>query len=394
MLKGKTRRKTFFIFILFILLSIIIFQIKAFHGKFSSEFIGEDFAAYWASGCLLLEGDNPYSAEKLFILEKSIGWTRESPLIPYNPPWGMAFILPFCLKNYEMGKLIWLIFHLLLIFVSSILFLRFYLPAKLCSPWMILVVFTFAPIHIMLIKGQVASLVLLGIILFLWLERTQKFFLAGFATILIAVKPHIVFLFWPILILWIFTKGRWSYLIGWGFALFTSLMVALFFNRSILAQYLDLLINQSPSIKWATHSIGTLLRIVLQNPWLQFFPAFLGILWIFLYWRKYRNDWVWSEHMPFVLLASLISAVYVWAFDFVLLLPAIIQALAYFGGQRKEYFWQWPILAYVLFYGLSWFFLTPRWQFWYLLMPPAFLIIYIMIILKSPTEDSPIKRKE
>ena len=69
------------------------------HGLMQSEFIAEDFAAFWASGRLLLNGDNPYSFDKLLDLQRSIGWTRPDPLIPYYPPWGIPFIFPFCLDN-------------------------------------------------------------------------------------------------------------------------------------------------------------------------------------------------------------------------------------------------------------------------------------------------------
>jgi len=69
-----------------------------------SEIIAEDFAAFWASGRLFLNGNNPYSSERLLELQQSVGWTRPNPLVPYYPPWVIPFILPFCLKNYLLGK--------------------------------------------------------------------------------------------------------------------------------------------------------------------------------------------------------------------------------------------------------------------------------------------------
>jgi hypothetical protein len=372
------RRKSFLISILLVLIAVIIFQVKTFRGASIPEFIGEDFASYWASGRLLFEGEDPYSAAKLSVLEKSIGWTKESPLVPYNPPWAIAFVLPFCIEKFQMGKMIWLSFHFLLIFFSSILFFRLYLPAKLYSPWAILIVFTFAPIHFMLMKGQIASFVLMGTVLFLWFERKQKFLIAGLAMSIAAAKPHLCLLLWPVLILWAFEKRRWSFLFGMASGLLGCLLVALAFNRSILGQYINLLANVSPATYWVTPSIGTLLRHILglERTYLQFLPALVGLTWVFVHWRKYRDTWDWPEQTPLLLAASLNSAFYVWANDFILLLPIIIQTLVIFWNQRGEYFWQRAIPAYILFDGILWFLLPS--QFWYFWVPPACLTIYIL----------------
>ena len=97
--------------VLFIVLLLGSLQLKYLYGKMADESVGNDFISYWSAAHLLLLGDNPYSPEKVFVLQKLMGRTKNYPLIMYNPPWTLTFILPFCLQNYYLSKLLWLVFN-------------------------------------------------------------------------------------------------------------------------------------------------------------------------------------------------------------------------------------------------------------------------------------------
>ena len=78
-------------------------------------------------------------------------------------------------------------------------------------------------------------------------------------------------------------------------------------------------------LHFPTPTLGSCLRLAFgwQNRWLVYIPMAGGLLWFGLYWRKHQNHWNWSEHLPVILLVSLLTSPYAWMFDHVVLLPAL-----------------------------------------------------------------------
>src|SRR4030042_4557029 len=113
------KRKIFLLSSLLILTAILgYWGMKDFHNLIHSEVIAEDFVAFWSAGRLLLNGTNPYSSEHLFALQQQLGRTKEFPLFTYYQPWGLPFILPFCVNNYYKGKFYWLLSNIILTVLS------------------------------------------------------------------------------------------------------------------------------------------------------------------------------------------------------------------------------------------------------------------------------------
>jgi hypothetical protein len=71
-------------------------------------------------------------------------------------------------------------------------------------------VLTFAPAYLVLILGQIGPLILLGLVGFLLCARDKHWKWAGAFTILISIKPHLLYLFWIALVLWIIEKRQWQ----------------------------------------------------------------------------------------------------------------------------------------------------------------------------------------
>jgi hypothetical protein len=46
-----------------------------------------DFTAYWGAARAFLAHQNPYAAEPLLTIQRSIGWSTADPIRAYNPPW-------------------------------------------------------------------------------------------------------------------------------------------------------------------------------------------------------------------------------------------------------------------------------------------------------------------
>ena len=73
----------------------------------------------------------------------------------------------------------------------------------------VIIAFTFVPTLFVLNMGQIAPLILLGVVGFLHFEKHKYWGLAGCALPLIAIKPHLLYLFWIALLLWVFDRGKW-----------------------------------------------------------------------------------------------------------------------------------------------------------------------------------------
>lgn len=61
-----------------------------------------DFVEYWAAAHLLWTTNNPYAPDQLFALQRTVGWAKEVPLLMWNPPWTLSFILPFGLLTLTL----------------------------------------------------------------------------------------------------------------------------------------------------------------------------------------------------------------------------------------------------------------------------------------------------
>src|SRR3954470_6790850 len=63
------------------------------------------YAAYWSASRLLLDGQNPYDAQKVFAMQNAAGWAP-SALVMRNPPWTFALVLPFGLVAYKFSRIL------------------------------------------------------------------------------------------------------------------------------------------------------------------------------------------------------------------------------------------------------------------------------------------------
>jgi len=96
-----------------------------------------------------------------------------------------------------------------------------------------------------------------------------------------------------------------------------------------------------------TATTGAMLRLLLgaEKAWLQTAPLAVGACWTCLYYWRRRRSWDWMEHTPLLLAASVIVTPYAWPPDYVLLLPAILQAATRVSGAGTR-----PIGLALLFY--------------------------------------------
>jgi hypothetical protein len=194
------------------------------------------------------------------------------------------------------------------------------------------------PTIFVLQAGQISPLILLGVVGFLYFHDGKRDRLAGAALVLVAVKPHLVYLLWVALLVWSVNGRRWSILGGGIAGGILAMLIPLACNPSALNEYRAALAHHPPE-QWISPTPGAFLRLVFgaEHFWLQFVPTIVGLAWFALYWLKHRQTWNWPEHLPLLVLVSFATASYgAWPFDLVvLLLPAIQIGASVVAAERR-----------------------------------------------------------
>jgi len=289
----------------------------------------DDFVEYWAAARLALDGDNPYDPAELLPLQRAAGRDTDEAVMMWNPPWALAVVLPLGLLGAREAQLLWLVVNLAAAgFCGDRLWLRFGGGGE--RRWIgWAVALGFLPTLFALQSGQIGPLLLLGAVLFLECERRGWPALAGAATVLLAVKPHLAYLVWTAILCDAVARRRVAMLVGGAAAGVVATLVPLAFDPQLLHQYADAMANRPPA-QWVSPTLGTVLRMAFgkERFGLQFVPVAAGLAWFAWHWRRAGRTWDWADQLPLLLLVSFVTAPYgAWPFDMVLLLPAVVRVV-------------------------------------------------------------------
>jgi hypothetical protein len=274
--------------------------------------------------------------------------------------------------------LLWLCLHLIvLVWCSDALWRQYCGPAETRMQARLLV-FAFVPTLFCLTVGQIGPLILLGAVGFLVAIKQHRDGWAGAAAVLLAIKPHLVYLFWIVLVLWIVRQRRWGVLGGGLLTTGLAVGIALLFNPQVLSQYWYTFTHQPPA-QYRSPTLGMALRLLVgeEHFRLQFLAMLPGLAWLALHWKRHRAAWDWSERLPMLLLVSMLTAAYgAWIFDLVLLLVPVLQRAA---ALRRDA-WPLPLALFAAVNALAlvqWAFEVE--YFYFLWITPALLLAYLAL---------------
>lgn len=292
-----------------------------------------DFVTYWAAGHLFLTGQHPYSPSQILHLEHLINPLFARPQLMLCPPWTLPLFALAGGMSYHTAHLLWFVLSITLDGLSAI-GLWAYFGGERSKLWIpLLIAATFLQMGASEAVGQITPLILASLTAFLLLAKKEHYFLAGLCLFGLGIKPHLLYLVFLAILIWIVRQRRWPVLAG---ALLISL-VALAISALYNPYSLDYLHQSYPAAIATACGIGGLLRGIfgLQHAWLQYLPTVIGTLWFIWYtWRR-RAQWSWQRDLPILTMVSIASAPYAWYHDFILILPAII-ALAARGAYRSS----------------------------------------------------------
>jgi Glycosyltransferase family 87 len=174
-----------------------------------------DSNAYWSASHLLSEGRNPVDPTNVLEMErKHHDPNQSSAMMAWNPPTAWVLLLPLAWLPLQVARVIWLLINIALAMGSCILWAGLYLPPRRVAPLAVysLLAALFAPTLLAIWTGQITFLVVFGVASALFLMGRQQWFWAGASRILTSVKPHLVILVVPYLLLYMAVRRKWS---GW-----------------------------------------------------------------------------------------------------------------------------------------------------------------------------------
>ncbi len=352
----------------------------------------DDFVEYWAAGRLNAAGQDPYSPELLLPLQRLAGRDTDEAIMMWNPPWTLPLVMPLGLLPARVAQLLWLLVNL-----AAVLFCADWLWRFLDGPpklrWLAwLLALTFLPTAFALQAGQITPLVLLGVVGFLRFHRINGW-LAGACCLLIAVKPHLLYLFWPALWFWGIQQKRWGAFLGGLLTGAAALGVAIACNPSVLAQYHDALAHRPPE-QWVSPTAGALLRLVFGEGhfWLQFVPTLAGLAWFVPHWLRHRRSWDWAEQTPLLIMVSLLTASYgAWPFDLVVLLLPLLAVAVRVALRPSPVLLGTALACWTAVDGVALAMnLLHAPSFWFIWMTPAVLAAYLLLRRLEVSQPRPV----
>lgn len=292
--------------------------------------VGEgDFRAYWSASYLLARGENFADPARLFQVEREqTGWDENFSIIAWNPPWLLALLVPYTFMPFAQAVWWWLLTNIVVVFVSAVILWQLSTAHDLTRrrAWIApLVAIAYSPTLVSLVTGQINLIVLAGLTGFLFFTARRQEARAGAALALTMVKPHLVYLTVPILLLDSVRRRHWRTLAGF-MGLLIGLSSIVFLSRPSFVWEYGASLSSGSLFQWETPTLGGFLDVAFGWQWSKLVGLVILPLAVWLWWR-YGREWDTRPLVDVTLLVSVITAPYGWSYDFVVLLVPLISVI-------------------------------------------------------------------
>ncbi len=312
------------------------------------EFGENDFLEYWIAADLLRQGQDPFNPTAVLEAQRALGWQEAKPLMMWNPPWVLTLLDPILRLPFDEAARTFLVFN-----ASIICLCIFMLGSSSLQPalFFLTAIFSF-PIFLLLLKGQITSLALLGLSLFLHAQRRRQYFWAGVALTLLSCKPHLLYLLSVPLGFWILRQKKFAVAGGLLAGLSALILLCGILSPPALGFWWHrgqfegspLLV---PVSRWATSTLVTALRLSLrglgqiETAWLIPAVPIATISLVVIFFKKHASRLKNREHeLSWLIPLSLLTAPFAWIFDtvfFVVTDLAIVAALCAAKTHRTQF---------------------------------------------------------
>jgi hypothetical protein len=301
---------------------------------------GDDFFQFWAAARAILHGDDPYDPQawqRIYEGEGRWRWQTDQPVFLY-PLWTAFPFVPLAALPVPWAALLWAIISELLLVSSAWLVIRA-LEWGNCAdwlPWLIAIVMPFNPALLTILFGHLGILLLCVLCAVLFLVARGHYAPAGILLAVTLIKPQLMLLVIPVLLLALSWQRRWSFLAWFTISTLGLISVSWLLMpgwptqwQQNLTRTASVRLTISPTIWGFSHTLASaLVRLdlwrVIGAPICLLLMGVVGYLWY-----TGRNDVQRGRQLATLLsvtvVVSLLLSPYVLSYDFVLLLlPAIV----------------------------------------------------------------------
>jgi Glycosyltransferase family 87 len=290
-----------------------------------------ELVQFRVAGELLASGQSPYRSELQFSRQVALREGEAPRLIPYhNVPWLALACAPFSLVSLAVGKVIWCFLGSLALVTSA--WLMTGVAPGLSRPAMVVLCVTFPLSLFANWMGQVSPLVLLLTVCYWRFTETGFDHLAGSMLALTTIKPQLVVLLIPVVLLWSARTGRWGIVVGFVATAAALCLVSFAFLPGWPSEFLWAL-RTIPMTSETRPEIAVVWWTVLRAAGLSGWPLVaayaavavpMALLVALSAWRARRPLF---DLLAWGLLAAFFVAPYAQIYDFPVLLPAFFAAL-------------------------------------------------------------------
>jgi hypothetical protein len=172
-----------------------------------------------------------------------------------------------------------------------------------------------------MLVGQITAVVLFGLAGFLYFERQDKPFAAGFCLALTTAKPHLIYITLALLLLELAWQRRFRVIAGFLLPIAIGLMAALVLRPGFIPEYLNTMSNSALLGRTSVPTLAFMLSTISSLPWLRFMGVAIGFLSIALWWpHRDRRSIDMPDMVIATILISVLTTPFAWSFDALILL--------------------------------------------------------------------------
>jgi hypothetical protein len=282
-------------------LSVLTLSVYGTYAAFTSKHPGaNDFYSRWVGGCALLsEGINPYSEDATLRIQMGMygrpAYPNEDQVAFAYPLYSLAFFFPLCITdNYALVQAIWFWLLLVALTTAVILWMQVIGWRPHLWLWLSAVLWSVVMYHSFraLVLGQFAVWVLLALVAALWAMHRGYDGCAGVFLALSTVKPQMVYLALPWILLWAAGQRRWRLWVGFGGGMLALTMGSMI----ILPSWLSDFVRQA--VAYPSYTVYGSLTWMLVQYWAGLgrgpemaILALLALCIVILGWRLWRGTW-------------------------------------------------------------------------------------------------------
>lgn len=320
-------------------LVLILILITALWPAPASDIGRVDLRSYWGASYLLSQSENFADTPTMTDTKIELtDCTRSCSDMAWNPPWLLALLIPLTWLPFTHASWFWMLVNLVLVILNTIMIWRLSQtqPRTLAKSWIgiLLAVLLFLPTFRTLAVGQISTLMLTGLVFFVvWLQAYP--FLAGAILAATTIKPHTVYITVPILLLDQLWNRRWRAIFGFFLPVVLLTLLVFALRPTFLLDYTTRVSN-SPLLELPTPTISYILTLLI--PWqpirlVSLIALPLTMLWWFRHKLKQR-EFNLLNLVNITLLLSLLTTIYGWSFDLILLLLPLQQLVVWLVERR------------------------------------------------------------